>query len=352
MRDAGAQRSLEALPDVPDGQGGGGSARNQNLSGILRGQGLHRGPGSPRSDESGDGRESRPPLVQCQHRKNQRPRQRPESWADLPGPRYRHLRIYRHSRGRPHQPIDGGARQRESRASCPTWATSSIANPTYGPTTSPSSTKKSKARRWAPATDIPWAALGEKPVAEPLEAACAQLYTFLQECQIVSLDFPSRWVALVNQDFLEQKSCMCAQMLDASRLLEVFRKRALYGGAGLKRASVTAEQGLKEWLWADKFPQGSVSINLSLAGLLLAIYRQVSAFATTTVDRKIMGYAMQDAGAGSHTASAMLALSPRASAGPARLDARISRRERARDARDHRQSGIPRADDHHQRRRS
>ena len=125
--------------------------------------------------------------------------------------------------------------------------------------------------------------------------ACAQLYTFLQECQIVSMDFPSKWVALINQDFLELKSWMCAQMLDASRLFEVFRKRALFGGAGLGRASATAEQGLKEWLWADQFPQGSVSINLSLAGFLLTLYRQVGAFAPTNVDRKIMRYAMQDA---------------------------------------------------------
>jgi hypothetical protein len=57
---------------------------------------------------------------------------------------------------------------------------------------------------------------------------------------------------------------------------------------------VTAEQGLKEWLWADQFPQGSVSINLTLAGFLLTLYRQVGAFAPTNVDRKIMRYAMQD----------------------------------------------------------
>src|SRR5260370_16698717 len=88
---------------------------------------------------------------------------------------------------------------------------------------------------------------------------------------------------------------MCAEMLDASRLFEVFRKRALFGGAGLGRASATAEQGLKEWLWADQFPQGSVSINLSLAGFLLTLYRQVGAFAPTNVDRKIMPYPMQDA---------------------------------------------------------
>jgi hypothetical protein len=154
--------------------------------------------------------------------------------------------------------------------------------------------EETKARRWAPATDIPWAALGEKPVGETLEIACAQLYTFLQECEAVSLDFPSRWVALINQDFIEQKSFMCGQMLDASRLLEVFRKRALYGGAGLKRANVNAEQGLKEWLWAETYPQGSLSINLALSGMLLAIFRHVAAFAPSVTDRAIMRKAIQD----------------------------------------------------------
>jgi hypothetical protein len=155
--------------------------------------------------------------------------------------------------------------------------------------------EEAKARRWVPATDIPWAELAQKPLTPELEAACAQIYTFLQECTQVTLDFPSRWVALVNQDFLEQKSWMCAQMLDASRLFECFRKRALLGGSGLKRANVAAEQGLKEWLWADIYPHGSLSINLVLGGFLLALYRHVAAFAPTVIDRKIMGYAMQDA---------------------------------------------------------
>jgi hypothetical protein len=88
---------------------------------------------------------------------------------------------------------------------------------------------------------------------------------------------------------------MCAQMLDGARLLEAFRKRALYGGAGMGRASAAAEQGLKEWLWAGSYPHGSLSINLALGGLLLALYRQIAAFAPSRVDRAIMGYAMQDA---------------------------------------------------------
>ncbi len=154
--------------------------------------------------------------------------------------------------------------------------------------------EEDKSRRWTPAVDIPWSELDAHPLAPEMEAACAQLYTFLQECALVSLHFASQWVPVINQDFIEQKSWMCAQMLDWARLNEAFRKRALYGGAGLKRASVTVEQGLKEWLFADTFYQGSVSINLSLGGFLLALCRHAAAFAPSRVDRALMGYAMQD----------------------------------------------------------
>jgi hypothetical protein len=155
--------------------------------------------------------------------------------------------------------------------------------------------EESKARRWAPAIDVPWSALDTNPLPHAVESACAQLYTFLQECALAALDFPSRWVALINQEFIEQKSFMCAQMLDGARLLEAFRKRALYGGAGMGRASAAAEQGLKELLWAPSYPSGSLSINIGLQGFLLAIYRQIAAFPPSRVDRVIMAHAMQDA---------------------------------------------------------
>jgi hypothetical protein len=60
---------------------------------------------------------------------------------------------------------------------------------------------------------------------------------------LVELDFPLRWVAQINQEFIEQKSFMRAQMLNGARLLEAFSKRALDGGAGMGRASVVPEQG-------------------------------------------------------------------------------------------------------------
>ena len=147
-----------------------------------------------------------------------------------------------------------------------------------------------------------------------------------------------------------QKSLMCARNAHASRLFEVLPQARALRRRGTGRASATAEQGLKEWLWADQFPQGSVSINLTLAGFLLTLYRQVGAFAPTNVDRKIMRYAMQDAARQTAYGLGQLRYHLKQ---PARrqCDRRISRTYRARAARIDRKSRAARADDHRLRRR-
>ena len=53
------------------------------------------------------------------------------------------------------------------------------------------------------------------------------------------------------------------------------------GGQGLKRASVTAEQALKELCAAETYPTASVASNLMLGGFLLGLYRQVAAVASS-----------------------------------------------------------------------
>src|SRR3989449_3513388 len=105
--------------------------------------------------------------------------------------------------------------------------------------------EEAKARRWAPAVDIPWGELDT--AADPLrEAAMAQACTLLEEVALVAMEVPSRWVFSINQEFLELKSFLCAQMIDEARHVEACRKRALASGQGLGRASVSAEQALKE----------------------------------------------------------------------------------------------------------
>ena len=153
--------------------------------------------------------------------------------------------------------------------------------------------EEAKARRWAPAVDIPWAEIPDR--ADPLrEAAMAQLCTFLEEVALVAMEMPSKWVFAINQEFLELKSFLCAQMMDEARHVEACRKRALASGHGLGRASVAAEQALKELLSAETYPEASLGMNLLLGSFVLAMYRAVAALAATRADRLLGTLGMQD----------------------------------------------------------
>jgi len=154
--------------------------------------------------------------------------------------------------------------------------------------------EESKSRRWAPAIDVPWGALAEAKLPREIEAAVAQLATTLEEIALVGLEMPSRWVAMINQEFLEMKSLLCAQMIEQARHLEAFRKRALVGGQGLKRASVAAEQALKEILFAETYPAASLSMNLMLGSGLLTLFRFLAATAPSTVEHRMFSLALQD----------------------------------------------------------
>jgi hypothetical protein len=152
--------------------------------------------------------------------------------------------------------------------------------------------EEAKARRWAPAVDIDWSLLATHPVSPEVDAAMSQLCTALEEIALVMMEFPSRWVSTINQEFLELKSYLCAQMIDEARHVEVFRKRALSGGSGLKRASVTAEQALKEILFAETYPEASLACNVMLGSLVLGILRLGATI--SPVDAAIFRLCMQD----------------------------------------------------------
>jgi hypothetical protein len=156
--------------------------------------------------------------------------------------------------------------------------------------------EESKARRWVPAIDLDWKSLPTPALAPELEAAMAQLCTFLEEVALVVMEMPSRWIFSINQEFLELKSHLCAQMIDEARHVEVFRKRALAGGQGLKRASATAEQALKEILFAETYPEGCFATNVMLATLVANVLAHAAATARTPVDAKLFRLCLQDTG--------------------------------------------------------
>ncbi|MFQ5665190.1 MAG: hypothetical protein ACE5I7_02040 [Candidatus Binatia bacterium] len=152
--------------------------------------------------------------------------------------------------------------------------------------------EEAKSRRWAPAIAIDWAVLHAAPLPAELAAAVGQLCTTLEEISLVMMEFPSRWVFSINQEFLELKSYLCAQMIDEARHVEVFRKRALAGGSGLKRASTTGEQALKEILFAETYPEASLACNILLASITLAVFRQSASI--SPLDATIFRLCMQD----------------------------------------------------------
>jgi hypothetical protein len=153
--------------------------------------------------------------------------------------------------------------------------------------------EEAKARRWVPAVDIPWSELLAAP--RPLhDAAMAQLCTLLCEVALVAMEAPGRWVFSINQEFLEQKSFLCAQMIDEARHVEACRKRAMVTGQGLGRASVAAEQALKELLSAETYPEASLGTNLLLGSFVLGIYRALAALAGSSADRLLATLSLQD----------------------------------------------------------
>jgi hypothetical protein len=152
--------------------------------------------------------------------------------------------------------------------------------------------EEAKVRQWNSTTDIPWSEL--EPVSEDLEKAACQLATFLTEVEFVAGDFPARWVWRTAPDFFEVKNFLVTQMMDESRHMEVFRKRAVAGTGALMHPSPAFEWALKAILEAPTHTQGTFLLNVLGEGLVLSVFRAGEFLAKTHVDKEIFRLCMQD----------------------------------------------------------
>src|SRR5207244_11669594 len=97
-----------------------------------------------------------------------------------------------------------------------------------------------------------------------------------------------------NPQILDVKSGLGGQMIDEARHVEACRKRARASGQGLGRASVSAEQALKELLSAETYPEASLGTNLLLGSFVLAMYRALAVVSRARADRLLGTLSMQD----------------------------------------------------------
>ncbi len=155
--------------------------------------------------------------------------------------------------------------------------------------------EEGKSRRWAPAKQVPWSALDDSGLSKQEDAAVRQLSTSLVSIGLVSADVAARWEWLMNQEFHEVKYLMCLQMIDATRIAEAFRKRALYGQGRLGKDFRELGELLKMVFESGTFPCASASLNLMLFSLVQALGRHLEWALGNAADRALGTYLSQDA---------------------------------------------------------
>lgn len=148
-------------------------------------------------------------------------------------------------------------------------------------------------RQWSSATDVPWHTL--EPLPDDLEAAECQLATFFNEVEFVAADVPGRFISTMSPDYMDVRQFLMSQMMDESRHMEVFRKRALANGGGLMRR-VDSSTGVVGGSTdnARDFTEMSARLHIVGEGGVLTLFRVGELMAYNDAEKTIYRRAAQD----------------------------------------------------------
>jgi hypothetical protein len=141
------------------------------------------------------------------------------------------------------------------------------------------------AAQWDAGRDIPWSrAVTLAPV---VERAVAQVMTFLAENELSALYVPSRFVARLHPAYAEVAQFLATQMMDESRHIDVFLRRARLGGARLGVSSVTTSRSLLSLLELEDFSEAAFLLSVLGEGTFLDLLRYVEEHAPDEVTAEI-----------------------------------------------------------------
>lgn len=147
-------------------------------------------------------------------------------------------------------------------------------------------------RQWSSATDVPWETI--QPLPDDIEEAECQLATFLTEVEFVAGDVPARWISRTSPDFFEPRNVLLAQVMDESRHMDVFRKRALANGGGLMQATGGTAGVVGSIDLARDFTEMSSRLHISGEGAVLTIFRMGELMAYNEAEKAIYRLCAQD----------------------------------------------------------
>jgi hypothetical protein len=129
------------------------------------------------------------------------------------------------------------------------------------------------AAQWDAARDIPWHLV--RPLSPPLERAVGQVMTFLAENELSALYVPSKFVARLHPAYAETAMFLATQLMDESRHIDVFLRRARAGGGQLGISSVTTSRSLLSLLALEEFTEAAFLLSLLGEGTFLDLLRFV-----------------------------------------------------------------------------
>jgi hypothetical protein len=147
-------------------------------------------------------------------------------------------------------------------------------------------------RQWSSATDVPWHTI--EPLPDDIEQAQCQLATFLTEVEFVAGDVPARWIAQTTPDYFEPRNVLLAQVMDESRHMDVFRKRAFANGGGLMSATGGTAGVVGSIDLARDFTEMSSRLHISGEGAVLTIFRMGELMAYNEAEKAIYRLCAQD----------------------------------------------------------
>ena len=145
-------------------------------------------------------------------------------------------------------------------------------------------------RQWSSATDIPWHEL--QPLPDEIERAICQACTMLTEVEFIAGDVPGQWLPRISGDYYEAGLFLMSQIMDESRHMDVFRKRALANGGGLLQQG--PGQGLRILLEARDFTEMSVLMHVLAEGFVQSLFRMGELIGQNDVEKRIFRLCAQD----------------------------------------------------------
>lgn len=152
--------------------------------------------------------------------------------------------------------------------------------------------EQATANQWDASRDIPWERL--EPLPPVLERAVCQLMTFLTENEYSALYVPAKFVPRINPQFNEVVLFLCTQMMDESRHIEAFTKRALANGGGLQYSAASTQLSLKTLFDQHDFTSASFLLSVLGEGTFLDLLRFIEVHAPDPVTAEICRRARVD----------------------------------------------------------